>query len=1084
MQKNKSNPIWASAKTMVTCLTFASFSLTAQIDETLYPVSAFDNLNNSNQRSSANSKTIQLPLEKGILTSAAINYSNTSNNTETIIGNVDGKSENTFSLKIEKGNITGQAVLLDQNKAYKYITQNGKNFVQEVDINEILCVSFDKDKNKPAETKEAVASAGSPAYNLESKPGAAGCVYIDFDGEYVSGTYWNSGNPIDAAASGFSDAKITEVWEIASEDFRPFDINITTNVDVFNSYPKNRRMHTIVTSTTTAAPGSGGVAYIGSFNWNDDTPCWVFNLGTKACGETVSHEVGHTFDVLHDGTSSVTYYSGQGDWAPIMGASFYDPITHWSIGDYTDANRFQDDVALISGTKFGVGYRTDAHGNSTTTATALQVNADGSVDASSNNGIIETRVDLDFFSFTTTGGNVELNFETVARHGNLDILAKLYNSSGTVIGTYNPAGLTASLNENLAAGSYFISIDGTGSGSPLATGYSDYGSIGSFFISGNIPVGGVSNIAPTVTITSPNNGDDQTTPATFNIIASANDVDGTITKVEFFVDGIKVGQSNTAPYTYNYSQSTVGSYNITAVATDNNGATTTSSVVGVSVSSDNGNTCTAPAWSATQSYSGGAQVSYNNVVYEAKWWTLNNQPDLFSNSYDMWKVIGPCQGNINISPTVSIDNPTNGDVFVTGDIIAISASANDADGSITQVEFFVNGSSIGTDVSAPYTFNWTSIVGGHNITAEATDNEGATSTSSIVGITVHDPIANELPTVSITNPTEGAVYTTGDVLTIAADATDNDGSVTKVEFYVDGILIGTDLLAAYNLNWTSTVGSHTVYAVATDDDGGTTTSTIINITVNDPVGNQLPTVVLTNPTDGAVITKGDVLTISANASDADGTIATVEFFINGTLIGGDISAPYSITYNADYVGSYSVFAIATDNEGGVTTSVYNAITVEEPSTCTTPAWNSSTAYSGGAQVSYSGNLYQAKWWTLNNQPDLFSGPYDMWALIGACGGVAEIKVLNNVSEIRDEFSVAIYPNPTSGMITLSISAEKRANVLVSISNLNGAIVNSLNFKQQNAIKEVVDLSNLTNGIYFVNTTINGNTSTQKLVVTH
>ncbi|WP_217607514.1 hypothetical protein, partial [Chitinophaga sp. GbtcB8] len=78
-----------------------------------------------------------------------------------------------------------------------------------------------------------------------------------------------------------------------------------------------------------------GVAYISSFNWNDDTPCWVFNGGVKGAGDAASHEVGHPLSLGHDGRNSPAegFYAGQGNWAPIVGVGYYKPIVQWSKGE-------------------------------------------------------------------------------------------------------------------------------------------------------------------------------------------------------------------------------------------------------------------------------------------------------------------------------------------------------------------------------------------------------------------------------------------------------------------------------------------------------------------------------------------------------------------------------------------------------------------------------------------------------------------------------------------------------------------------------------------------------------------------------
>lgn len=102
------------------------------------------------------------------------------------------------------------------------------------------------------------------------------------------------------------------------------------------------------------------------------------------------------------------------------------------------------------------------------------------------------------------------------------------------------------------------------------------------------PVGGSSpppsqNAAPSVNVTAPSNGGSFSAPASISIQASANDSDGTVSKVEFFAGAVKLGEDTTAPYSYTWSNVAAGSYAITAKATDNAGATTTSSVVAVTV---------------------------------------------------------------------------------------------------------------------------------------------------------------------------------------------------------------------------------------------------------------------------------------------------------------------------------------------------------------------------------------------------------------------------------------------------------------------------------------------------------------------
>lgn len=432
----------------------------------------------------------QLKIGPGTVLNAKVNSRRTDNkNEEFLAGEIENTPHSSFFVSIQDGVMQGNIVLRDTRTAYKYYTDaTGTAYVKQISIDSVLCIDYapaPADVDARVGIKPNGSAAAADVTDLQSYPGGNGCVLLDFDGQYVSGTPWNNGNPINAAPSTLTDAEKQEVWELVSEDYRPFHLNITTSEAVFNTYPKTKRMRCIITPTNTAAPGAGGVAYIGSFNWNDETPCWVFNGGVKGAGDAASHEVGHTFGLGHDGRTSPAeeYYIGNGLWAPIMGAGYYVPVVQWSKGEYASANNLEDDLAKISATTWGVGYRTDDYGNTTATATALSVGAGGIVSA---NGVIERTGDIDVFSFTTPGGNVALSLATPTRQPDLDILVTLYNSNGAVVITANPSGLAANLNASLAAGTYYIAVTGTGYGNPLTDGYSSYASLGSYAINGSV----------------------------------------------------------------------------------------------------------------------------------------------------------------------------------------------------------------------------------------------------------------------------------------------------------------------------------------------------------------------------------------------------------------------------------------------------------------------------------------------------------------------------------------------------------------------------------------------------------------------
>ena len=322
-----------------------------------------------------------------------------------------------------------------------------------------------------------------------------------------------------------------------------------------------------------------------------------------------------------------------------------------------------------------------------------------------------------------------------------------------------------------------------------------------------------SNIAPTISITSPTNG------ATigfgdYTLTANANDEQGYVTAVEFFVDGVSVGIDNTAPFEAVYN-ATVGGHTITATAIDGDCLTADSQTINVTVSS-------------------------------------------------------------NSAPTVTLAAPT---VAVEGSSITLSSTASDSDGAITEVEFFVNGVSVGVDVSAPYSVVWTATLGiDQAITAVATDDSGLSTTSNEVLITVNTNIA---PTVSITFPFSTTDVTAPEMVALTADAVDSDGTIVSVEFFINGVSVGTANAAPFIVNWMSMAGPAEIVAVATDSNGAQTTSVSVSIDVLDP------------STEAYAV---ESVTQTCNIGEFCAPVAASAAFPISGVIGYDITLNYDATY--------------------------------------------------------------------------------------------------------------------------------------------------------------------------------------------
>lgn len=400
-----------------------------------------------------------------------------------------GRNGSVYWLKKADGSIMGNIILKEdgENIVYQYSGREGDWVIQQITQQGYVCSNGNTDENIGMPISDApFVPAGQAGIIplLNSLPGANAVVYIDFDGEEVSGTRWVNGGTINAEPSGLDEQNIRQFWEVVAEDMRPFNINVTTDRAVFDAAPQNKKMMCIVTPTNDAAPGAGGVAYLNSFYDGSIDPCWCFNLGDP---DTVSHEIGHTFGLRHDGLDSLEYHPGNGTWGPIMGAAFGSSVQTWSIGDYEGNTNTEDDLDIIDARS--AKFRDDQYGDSAADGFDLAEET-GDV-AVGIVGIIETPEDVDVFRFTTSGGTASLrvtpesgNYDNVV---NMNMRLQLYNEAGDLIIESDPANsYAASIDTELEAGNYTLHVEGTGSGSPDVSGFSDYGSIGQYGLTGDV----------------------------------------------------------------------------------------------------------------------------------------------------------------------------------------------------------------------------------------------------------------------------------------------------------------------------------------------------------------------------------------------------------------------------------------------------------------------------------------------------------------------------------------------------------------------------------------------------------------------
>jgi hypothetical protein len=451
------------------------------------------------------------------------------------------------------------------------------------------------------------------------------------------------------------------------------------------------------------------------------------------------------------------------------------------------------------------------------------------------------------------------------------------------------------------------------------------GPVWSFTTAGTAP----NNQPPTVSISSPSNGATFTAPATIAIAANAADADGTVSKVDFYAGSTLIGTDTTSPFQFTWNNVAAGSYSLSAIATDNLGATTTSAAVSITVNGGGGSTLPA-GWSnadvgatgatgsstfsnGTFTVSGaGADVWGTADALQYAYRTLNGDGTIVA------RVVSIQNVNAWVKAGVMIRNSLSAGAAQGFQLVAASASKGvpfqrrtvdggasaSTAGSLNTAPRWVKLVRAGNLISGYESANgttWT-LVGSDTFTMGTTVLVGlgvsshvtgtlATATFDNVTVTTSSPPANTPPTVSLTSPASGASFTAPATIGLAASASDSDGSVSKVDFYSGTTLIGTSTSAPFQITWSNVPsGTYSLKAVATDNGGATGTSATVSITVSSGSSNGLPAG-WQQADIGAVPIPGNATytsgTFSVNGSGADIWGTADAFHYAYTTLNGD-----------------------------------------------------------------------------------------------------------------------------------------------------------------------------------------------------
>ncbi|HWN97206.1 MAG TPA: lamin tail domain-containing protein, partial [Methylomirabilota bacterium] len=333
----------------------------------------------------------------------------------------------------------------------------------------------------------------------------------------------------------------------------------------------------------------------------------------------------------------------------------------------------------------------------------------------------------------------------------------------------------------------------------------------------------VLNQAPTVALIAPTNGAMFMVPATFSLVATAADFDGIVVRVEFYEGDIKIGEATTAPFTFTWTNVSVGPHTIVAKARDNGLAVGTSSEVTITVTPPpvgsgiglRGDYFDNPDFTGTRvrrvdpfvgfDWGSGSPDPLIGAEQFSVRWTGQVQPR-FSEAYTFYTVTDD-GGRLWVNNQLLVDRWIDQGPTEWSGVISLQAGVLYD----IRMEYYENGGGAAAQLF------WSS----PSVIKEL-----------IPSAQLYPPIGSNLPPViALTGPATGAVFVASAPVNITTDAIDPDGTILKVEFFANNIKVGEDTSSPFSFSWTNnTAGSFTLKAIATDDSSLSRTSGTVNVT--------------------------------------------------------------------------------------------------------------------------------------------------------------------------------------------------------------------------------------------------------------